>query len=365
MRQVKALVLLSGGLDSMLSVKVLQAQGTEVEALCFVSNFFNAGKAEVSVEKLGIKIHIIDFSQEILNLAKNPVHGYGKNMNPCIDCHGLMFKMAGKFAKENNFDFVATGEVLGQRPFSQNKQSLKKVEKIGGIEILRPLSAKLLPETLAEKKGLIKRNKLLNIEGRGRERQMELAKKLGIEDYPTPAGGCLLTDPDFSQRLKKMLDHWPNCDNNDIELLKYGRVYWIHTRQILNERRKTKETNDFLWILVVVGRHKEDNEKLEKLVKKDDIVVELKKMNGPLTIVRILNFEFKNLNQFQISNYPPASQARALRAGKFQIPNNLSEIDLSGSKTVEEIIKCACLLTGWHAVKARGRKVNFDLRFKN
>jgi tRNA U34 2-thiouridine synthase MnmA/TrmU len=346
----------------MMAVKVLQAQDIEVEALCFVSNFFNADRAIISAEELGIKIHVVDISQEILALVKNPPHGYGKNMNPCIDCHGLMFKKAAEYltpalsllrrggslpllTKEGvggGFDFIATGEVLGQRPFSQNKQSLKIVEKIAGFEILRPLSAKLLPETEIERKGLVKRYKLLDIEGRSRERQMELAEKLGIKNYPAPAGGCLLTDPEFSNRLNKMLEYWPNLSNNDVDLLKYGRIQWMQTRICTDNADKRG------YALVVIGRNKEDNESLEKLAKKGDIMVELKEMNGPLTLVRV-NPKSQIPNPKQIQNL------------NTQIPNHLSEIDVSGEKTIEEIIQTTCLLTGWYAVKARGKKNSFKV----
>ncbi|MCD4693944.1 7-cyano-7-deazaguanine synthase, partial [bacterium] len=171
-KKARALVLFSGGLDSMIAVKLLQVQNIEVEAICFVSNFFNSKKAEEGAKNLKIKLHIVNISKEMLKLVKNPPNGHGKYYNPCIDCHGLMVRKAGKFIEKNKkFDFLASGEVLGQRPFSQNKKSLKKVIDISGYEILRPLSAMLLLETEIEKKGLVKREELANISGRNRSVQ--------------------------------------------------------------------------------------------------------------------------------------------------------------------------------------------------
>jgi len=335
MAKAKALVLLSGGLDSMLAVKVLQAQKIEVEALSFVSNFYSTQKAEEAVKILGIKLHIVDIKNEMLELVKNPPSGYGKNLNPCIDCHAYMLKRAGEFLNKD-FSFVATGEVLGQRPFSQNSQSLREVTKLSGIEVLRPLSAKLLPETKIEKSGLVKRHKLLNIEGRSRYRQIELAEKYGIRKYPSPAGGCLLTDPGFSSRLGKMLDYWPECSKDDIDLLKNGRVYWF------------KIDNGVVRALVVVGRHKADNNELEKLVKRGDFVLELKKEMGPFTVVRIFNAQCLTVE----------------RQEKIMVPNKLDLKNIYGEKekSFDEILRLSSVLTGYYATKLRGKEVEVVIK---
>jgi len=272
-RKAKALVLFSGGLDSMLAAKLLQEQNIEVEGVCFESNFFSSSKAKKAARELAIKIKIINISKELLEIVKNPPSGYGKHLNPCIDCHALMVRKAGEIAQQEKFDILASGEVLGQRPFSQTKDALARIEKLAGREILRPLSAKRLPETIYEKEGLVIKGRLLSISGRSREVQMELAKKYNLKDYSTPAGGCLLTDPEFSQRLGKILDYWPDCNTNDVELLKHGRVIWL---KLTSSKR----------VLMIIGRNKEDNEKLEKLARKGDIMVELKEIKGPLTIVR-------------------------------------------------------------------------------
>lgn len=205
-KKIKALALFSGGLDSALAIKTVQEQGIEVIALNFVSHFFGGKneKAENMAKQLGIRLEYIDFKKRHTSVVQEPVYGYGKNMNPCIDCHSLMFKIAGELLEEYGAQFVISGEVLGQRPMSQNSQALEKVKLLSGMHdlVLRPLSAKLLPPSKAEIEGWVDREKLLDIQGRSRHRQMELMEKYGIVDYPSPGGGCLLTDPAYSDRLK-------------------------------------------------------------------------------------------------------------------------------------------------------------------
>jgi len=259
MKKTKALVLLSGGLDSILAVKILEAQGVKIKGLGFKSYFFNEKLAKKAARALNIPIKIIDLSKEHLNLVKKPKYGYGKGMNPCIDCHILMLKKAKQIMLKEKFDLVATGEVLGERPMSQNLKSLKLIEKKSGLKgyLLRPLSAKLLEPTIPEKKGLIERKKLLDISGRSRKRQLKLAKKFKIKSYPSPAGGCLLTDLEFSKRLKDLFEKYPRCQGNDIELLKLGRHFW---------QNKVK---------IIVGRNEEENKKIRKLAKRGDVLVEM------------------------------------------------------------------------------------------
>ena len=342
MKKVKALVLLSGGLDSMLAVKVLQEQGIEVTGLSFISCFFGAGKAEVAASQLGIKLKKVDFKIEHLKMTKNPKYGYGKNANPCIDCHSMMLRYASKI---KGYDFIATGEVLGQRPMSQNKSALATVAKYSGLndKLLRPLSAKLLPETEIEKKGLVDRNKLLDISGRSRTRQTELATKYNLK-YPSPAGGCLLTDPNFGERLLETFKRWPDCKSEDIELLKHGRIFWAN---------KT---------LIVVGRNKEDNEALEKLAKKGDVVIELADVNGPLTIVRISNFKFPSASTSE-AGQAISKQTQNL---KLKIPKELDvgELKLDEVKNEEEFLKTVGLLTGWYAPKAREKNIKLNINYK-
>jgi len=270
MKKTACLALLSGGLDSILAVKILEEQGIKIKGLGFKSYFFNEKPAEKAAKELNIPIKIINFSKEHLSLVKKPKYGYGKRMNPCIDCRILMLKKAKKIMLREKFDFVATGEVLGERPMSQNPKSLKLVEKKSGLKgyLLRPLSAKLLEPTIPEKKGLIKREGLLDISGRSRKRQLKLAKNFKIKFYPSPAGGCLLTDLEFSKRLKDLFEKHPRCQGGDIELLKLGRHFW---------QNKTK---------IIVGRNEEENKKIRKSAKKGDVLVEMENYSGPLTLVR-------------------------------------------------------------------------------
>ncbi|MDY5306642.1 tRNA (5-methylaminomethyl-2-thiouridylate)-methyltransferase [Fusobacterium gastrosuis] len=204
--KIRALALFSGGLDSALAIKTVLEQGVDVIALNFVSHFFGGKneKAENMAKQLGIRLEYIDFKKRHTGVVQDPVYGYGKNMNPCIDCHSLMFKIAGELLEEYDAQFVISGEVLGQRPMSQNSQALEKVKLLSGMHdlVLRPLSAKLLPPSKAEIEGWVDREKLLDIQGRSRHRQMELMEKYGIVDYPSPGGGCLLTDPAYSDRLR-------------------------------------------------------------------------------------------------------------------------------------------------------------------
>lgn len=343
-KKSKALVLMSGGLDSMLAARTLMEQGVLVTGLVFVSNFFGAAKARKAAEQLEIKLIEVEFKKAHLDMVKNPKHGYGKNMNPCIDCHALMLRyakeiMEGKspqppFTKRGSnyevYDFVATGEILGQRPMSQNKEALNIVARESGIGdlLVRPMSAKLLDESRPEKDGLLIRGKLHAISGRSREKQKELVEKYKIKEYASPGGGCLLTDPEFSQRLIKLFEYWPECGGNDIDLLKNGRVFWINGK---NGK-----------VLIVVGRNQDDCENLKKLAKRGDIVVELKEEVGPTTVVR---FKIKDLS-FKDNEL------------KLDIPEKLkmSELKLGEKKSEEEILNIAGLLTGYHAPKARGGK---------
>lgn len=205
----RGLSLMSGGLDSQLAVKVLQRAGAHVEAVCFTSPFFDSSEARFAAAQLGVKLHEIDFLDDIIRLLDNPPHGFGGAMNPCIDCHATMIARAGELMVKLGYDFVATGEVQGQRPMSQNRQALGVVEKTSGLagRLIRPMSAKLLEPTVPELDGKIDRERLLDISGRSRERQIALAAEFGIEKYPSPAGGCKLTEEGFSRKLIDLKEH--------------------------------------------------------------------------------------------------------------------------------------------------------------
>lgn len=242
--QRKAAVLVSGGLDSMLAVRVLQEQGVHVEGINFYTGFCVEGHTHAIrkrdqkkdkrnnalwvAEQLGIKLHIVDIVEEYKDVLINPKHGYGANMNPCLDCKIFMVKKALEWIQKKGFDFIATGEVVGQRPMSQRKDTMPVVSNESGAEdlLLRPLCAKNLPPTLPEREGWVDRETLYDFSGRTRKPQMALAKKFGFEDYATPAGGCcFLTDESYSVKL---VDLWKargsrDYEMDDIMLLKVGR----------------------------------------------------------------------------------------------------------------------------------------------
>ena len=202
----------------MLAASLVRAQNIDVLALFFETPFFTSAKARESSRKLDIPFRVVDITERHLPVIRNPKHGHGSAMNPCIDCHALMFRIAGEMMQDEGADFIITGEVLGQRPMSQNRRSLTLVEKESGMTglILRPLSAKLLDITVPEEKGWINRDLLMDFQGRSRKPQMALAKELNLTDYPSPAGGCLLTEKEFSKKLKDLFDfeqnpgRWPS-----------------------------------------------------------------------------------------------------------------------------------------------------------
>ena len=225
----RALAMISGGLDSILAAKLIKDQGIEVIGICFKSYFFNEENAIKMTKQIGIRLEVVDFSEEQFEVVKNPKHGWGKNMNPCIDCHALMMKHSGRLLEEFNADFIITGEVLNQRPMSQNRQALNIVKKESGFsnKILRPLCALNLDPTEMELNGLVDREKLLKISGRSRKPQMELAEKWGIKEYPSPAGGCKLTEPNYSIRLRDALNR------NEMIESAYGKEGSVPAKSIL------------------------------------------------------------------------------------------------------------------------------------
>jgi len=226
-KKCRGLSLISGGLDSQLAVCVLREAGAEVEAVTFETPFFSSAAARKAAAALGVPLRVIDFTDDEIALVKNPPHGFGGAMNPCIDCHATMIRRAGKLMAQLGYDFVATGEVLNQRPMSQNRQSLGVVARASGLEgrLVRPLSAQLLDPTIPEQEGKLDRSKLLDLSGRRREPQFELAKKYCLVDYPSPAGGCKLTEKGFGHKLKDLLDHEGLDERRLVELLLVGRRF--------------------------------------------------------------------------------------------------------------------------------------------
>lgn len=266
----RALAMVSGGLDSILAAKLIKEQGIEVIGICFKSYFFNEENARRMVKQIDIPLEVVDFSVEHFEMVKNPKHGWGKNFNPCIDCHAMMMRYSGKLLKRFEADFIITGEVLNQRPMSQNRQALNIVKKESGFanKILRPLCAKNLEPTEMELNGLVDREKLLDISGRSRKPQMELAEKWGITEYPSPAGGCKLTEPNYALRLKEAIDRQGDASPKDIELLRYGRHF------ISSNGKK-----------IIVARTGEEAKKLKEILDSNDTVFYPSSHMGAMVII--------------------------------------------------------------------------------
>lgn len=275
----KAIGLLSGGLDSTLAVKIMLDMGIEVIPLHYMSPFCtctakSAGcKSEaLKVSKeFGLKLKTIFLGKNYLEMLKNPKYGYGKNLNPCVDCRIMMFKDAKKVMRDEGASFIFTGEVLEQRPMSQRRDTMSIIERDSGLKglVLRPLSAQFLKPTIPEINGLVDRNRLLKIRGRSRKMQIGLAKEKGIIDYPCASGGCLLTDVHFTHRLKDLYRFKAPVGLKDTKLLKIGR----HLR--INDQCK-----------IIVGRNKEENEKLERMVQVGDHLFRVVGYKGPLVVSR-------------------------------------------------------------------------------
>jgi tRNA-uridine 2-sulfurtransferase len=273
MKRVKGLAMFSGGLDSILAIKLIQKQGVEVEALNF-SGFFcsckaGSGVAE-SAKRLGVPLKTVEMDERYLRMLRNPKHGYGRNMNPCVDCKIFMLKEAKKYAKEIGAAFVFTGEVLDERPMSQHYPALKTIEEKSGLKgrLLRPLSARLLPETVAEKSGLVKRDMLLAVRGRSRKPQIALAREFGVTSYPSPAGGCLLTESEFANRLRDLFQHRKRCSVADVALLRLGRHFRLGENKF------------------IVGRNEVENKALVAGKAVGDYVLEIPDVAGPITILQ-------------------------------------------------------------------------------
>ncbi|HHO48934.1 MAG TPA: thiamine biosynthesis protein [Desulfobacteraceae bacterium] len=283
MKQVAAVGLFSGGLDSILACRMIQAQGINVFALKFVTPFFDdhlLGRREEYcaeiLEKYGITAQVVDLTRGYVELLKNPKYGFGKNFNPCVDCKIFMLTRAREMMDEFGAAFLITGEVLGQRPMSQRRDTLRVIERESGCEdiLFRPLCAKRLPETKPEREGLVDRARLLDFTGRGRRRQMELAAEFGIREYPGPAGGCILTDPNLGARIDRYYrDRVPSGDGvlreNDIRLLLLGRQFLL--------------PGGYWFIL---GRNQQENERIQVLAKEEDWLLTMTERPGPTGLLR-------------------------------------------------------------------------------
>lgn len=278
MKSIKAIALLSGGLDSTLAVKLVLDQGIQVEGVNFLTVFCTCTPknslclaSQKVAKELGINLKVFNVSREYLSIVKKPKYGYGSGMNPCLDCRIFMFKKAAQYMKEKGASFLITGEVVGQRPMSQRREALRIIEKEANLEglILRPLSAKILPPTIPELQGWIDREKLLGLCGRSRKEQFKLINQAQIQGYFCPSGGCLLTDPVFAKKLKDLLRFQPEFDLNDVQLLKLGRHFRLSP-----------------YFKIVVGRKEEENKRLERLARGGDFLFQVKDFPGPLTLGR-------------------------------------------------------------------------------
>ncbi|MCK4680867.1 hypothetical protein KAT82_07050 [bacterium] len=275
---MKAVGLLSGGLDSTVAMRLMLDQGIEVFAFNHVTMFCcctpkesSCSAARTAVDQLGIDLKAVNGTDEFLRIVEDPRHGYGSGMNPCLDCRVMMFRKAREYMEEIGASFVVTGEVLGQRPMSQRRDAMRLIDRESGLTgyVVRPLSAGLLEPTIPEKEGWIDREKLLRVSGRSRRPQMALAEAMGLRDYPCPAGGCLLTDPIFAARLRDLLEHDGELRKEEVRVLKLGRHFRLSP--------KTK---------AVVGRDKHENHKLGNELRSGDHALEISGQPGPLTMVR-------------------------------------------------------------------------------
>ncbi len=274
-KQKRCLALFSGGLDSMIAIKLMKLQGIGVTALNINIGF--GSKLDISklMEKranmAGADFEVIDVRDTyIKNILFDPKFGYGKNFNPCIDCHGFMFKIAMELLSKYDASFLVTGEVVGQRPMSQRSDALQSVRKLAGDEeglILRPLSAKVMKPTKPELEGWVKREELLGINGRGREEQLALAEKFGWDDFEKPGGGCLLTDINFTKKMKDFIKY-DDLEVSDIDVLKNGR------QLRLDDGAK-----------LIIGRDQEENKRIEDIKSDKYIFLKAKDVPGPSSLL--------------------------------------------------------------------------------
>ena len=321
---------MSGGLDSTLATKIILDQGIEVIGLFLESPFGCKENVEEVAKHLGIKLRIVDKGMAFVELIRNPKYGYGKNINPCIDCRIYMFHIAQRVMEEEGADFIITGEVLGQRPMSQRRDAMDIIDRDSETEglILRPLSAKHNLPTLAETSGWVDREKLLDIQGRGRSEQLKWAQSLELKAYTAPGGGCLLTDVNFSARLHQFFEQHENPTMTEVRLLRYGRHFDLSDGSHL-----------------VIGRNAEENDHLQKISKedvaKDNMTLFRPYFSGPMAVLSgkntpdaailaeaaklIANYAKKNLVDTQVIEvkrgetatritvrFPPAAQTEAL-----------------------------------------------------
>jgi hypothetical protein len=312
-----ALALFSGGLDSILAIKVLQEQGLRVLGLHYVSPFF--GKPHLVEHwrsEYGIEALPVDVRRAYLDMLAAPAHGYGKHMNPCVDCKILMLRHARGLLGQFGAKFLVSGEVLGQRPMSQRADALNLIRKDAGVAdvLLRPLSAQKLGPTEMEKSGLVDRARLPGIWGRGRRGQLELAEHFGITDIPTPAGGCRLAEAEPAARYLPILTHMADPGPDDFQLSHHGRQYWAGP----------------FWLSI--GRNEAANNALEAAVKPGDLRFRLKDFAGPLAVGR--QYAAKTAQEADANAWPEAVVADAAAFAASYSPRARAEAEAGRPVTV-------------------------------
>ncbi|MFC1549284.1 hypothetical protein ACFL4R_00205 [Nitrospirota bacterium] len=274
----KAIALMSGGLDSTLAVLLLRRQNIEITAVTFLM-YFGCDMSDKSscttdatslAHKFGFELKMCHLADKFTEIVKNPKFGHGKNMNPCMDCRILMLREAAELMRMSGADFIVTGEVIGQRPMSQRRDTFPVIDREAGLKgkVLRPLSAKLMPPTEPEINGMVDREQLYDFFGRSRKPQIALAKELGLHDYPAPAGGCLLTEPNYAFRLRELLSHDPDPSNRDLHLLRAGRHFRMHSG-----------------LKLLVGRDERDNDRLEELMGEGDTKFFVPDVGSPMALI--------------------------------------------------------------------------------
>jgi tRNA U34 2-thiouridine synthase MnmA/TrmU len=309
-RKHKAIALFSGGLDSMLAVLHMQKLGYQVIPIFFESPFYPATKARHGAKVAGLKIEVVDITSDLIEVLKNPRYGFGKHLNPCIDCHGLMFRKAAEMLDKLQADFIISGEVMGQRPMSQRPDSMNAVAKLSGVKdlLVRPLCQKFLSDTKPIREGWVDKDELLDIHGRGRYRQLALAEEFGLKDFEMPGGGCLLTDKQVSQKVADLLKH-DQLTPYYLRFLQEGRRVRISENMLLIVTR-TKFESDYI------------TPKLE-----DEIVIKAADIAGPLGVILGQNYSQEDLYMagrviLSYINKLKAAKAKIEYGKKFKLTNS-------------------------------------------
>ena len=313
-----AVSLISGGLDGILATRLVMDMDIEVTALFFTSPFFGCKKEDAGffvtkmMEDYGIYAHVIDISEKFMTMLKSPAHGYGGHFNPCIDCKILMISEARRYMEEVGASFIVTGEVTGQRPMSQRRDALRVIERDSNSEgiLLRPLSAKLLKPTIPETEGWVDRNLLYDFSGRSRKPQISLAENLGIAGYPSPGGGCCLTDPIISKRIRKLYEIKDLPDAHDVELVRIGRPFYLGDG-----------------VIMTLGRDSGENEVIEKIEISDATYIKSLDVPSPIGIIRGAASDEKiKLAMSILSRYTKARGEDEVRVGVGESPHSFDTV---------------------------------------